>query len=374
MTVVVESAIRARIRSLREAMAPSDLDAVIVAGSEYTGFEGSVAYLSGFQIVHRYAYVVVPLEGDPYCICPLEARYVGEHGASELPVEFAEWPGRFVADAGRQAGWSRVGVYGLDYIMPTRDFRALEGFDVVPFDMEFDMARAVKSPAELESVRDSVAINQHGFEIWVQRFAPDRSAAEVMASAERYFVEAGCGRRTMNMVLTGDGGRALPEFKIARADERLGDFVLPSLEVAGPGGHWVEISRAVASDRSKLTRDTQRMMDAYTEYWATAVEVMKPGITCHELHVAISAGFAERGYSLGHVTGHSIGMTMIEHPRIGEGIDVEIQANMVFSMHPHAIAPSGEDCLYMQETWLVTPTGGEPLSTLPMEIFEAKTH
>ena len=31
-------------------------------------------------------------------------------------------------------------------------------------------------------------------------------------------------------------------------------------------------------------------------------------------------------------------------------------------MHPHAIAADGTSCLYMQDTWLVTETGGEPLS------------
>jgi hypothetical protein len=41
---------------------------------------------------------------------------------------------------------------------------------------------------------------------------------------------------------------------------------------------------------------------------------------------------------------------------------------MVLSMHPHAIAPNGEDCLYMQDTWLVTRDGGVPLAGLPMEI------
>ncbi len=30
-------------------------------------------------------------------------------------------------------------------------------------------------------------------------------------------------------------------------------------------------------------------------------------------------------------------MTMIEFPRVGEGIDVELRENMVISMHPHAI-------------------------------------
>ena len=48
-------------------------------------------------------------------------------------------------------------------------------------------------------------------------------------------------------------------------------------------------------------------------------------------------------------------MTMIEFPKIGEGVDIELRENMVLSMHPHAIAANGEDCLYMQETWLVTP-------------------
>ena len=46
---------------------------------------------------------------------------------------------------------------------------------------------------------------------------------------------------------------------------------------------------------------------------------------------------------------------MIEHPKIGEGVDFELGENMVFSMHPHAIAETG-DCLYMQDTWLVTAT------------------
>ena len=48
---------------------------------------------------------------------------------------------------------------------------------------------------------------------------------------------------------------------------------------------------------------------------------------------------------------------MIEFPKVGEGSDVELQENMVFSMHPHAIAANGEDCLYMQDTWLVTAAG-----------------
>ena len=359
-----------RFANVRSAMAEHSLDALVVSGSEYSGFEGAVTYLTGFQIVHRYAYAVVPADGDPFVVFPSEARYVGEHATALIEQRFDPHPGAAIAAHAKGAGWERIGVYGLDYVMTVRDYRVLEGLDVVPFDVEFDLARAVKSEAELESVRDSVRINRRGFEIWSEAYAPGRTAAEVMATAEEYFIAEGCGRLTMNMVLTAPGrsGVALPEFKIARKDEVLGDFVLPSLEVAGPGMHWVEVSRAVAADGTELSADTRAMEEAYVEYFEAARAAMCAGATCHDVHMAVSKGFHERGYHLGHVTGHSIGMTMIEFPKVGEGVETELRENMVLSMHPHAIAQNGEDCLYMQDTWLVTSDGGVPLAGLPMEI------
>ena len=360
-----------RYANVREAMAAAELDGLIVAGSEYSGFEGAVTYMSGFQIVHRYAYVVVPADGDPLVVFPAEARYVGEHGTALIEQRFDLHPGAAIAAFANDAGWKRIGVYGLDYVMTVRDYRPLEGFEIVPFDVEFDLARAVKSEAELESVRDSVRINRRGFELWAEAYAPGRTAADVMAAAEEYFIAEGCGRLTMNMVLTAPGRSAFPEFKIARKEEVLGDFVLPSLEVAGPGMHWVEVSRAVAAAGTELSDDTKAMAEAYDEYFEAAKGAMRAGATCHDVHMAVSKGFTDRGYHLGHVTGHSIGMTMIEFPKVGEGVETELRENMVLSMHPHAIAVNGEDCLYMQDTWLVTSDGGVPLAGLPMQVFRS---
>ena len=350
--------IERRYASVREAMDAHGIDAVVVCGSEYTGFEGAVTYLSGFVIVHRYAYVLLPREGDPSIVFPAEARYVGEHGTSWIDDQvFAERPGEWLSE--RLAG-KRVGVFGLDYVLTVRDFAALDGkADVVPFDLEFDLARAVKSDEELDSVRDSVRINTEGFHVFAAEYEPGKTAAEVLAPAEKLFVAAGCGRLTMNMVLVG------AEFAIARSETVLGDFCIPSLEIAGPGGHWVEVSRALGTPNAEVSR----MLEAYEEYFEAAKSALRPGATAHDAHRAVSKGFTDRGYHLGHVTGHSIGMTMIEHPKIGEGIETELRENMVFSMHPHVIAENGHDCLYMQDTWLVTADGGEPLAGLPMKLF-----
>ena len=360
--------IERRHSRMRAEMDANGIEALVVAGSEYTGFEGAVAYMSGFLIVHRYAYVLLPLEGDATIVFPREATYVGEHGTTWIGEQvFVDRPGDWLADRVRGR---RVGVYGLDYVMTVRDYVALTAAaEIVSWDEQFDHARAVKSELELESVRDSVRINTDGFWIFLEHFAPGQREREIMAPCEHYFVEQGCGRLTMDMVLDGPDGSALPEFKIAgerRFDAR--DCVLPSLEVAGPGGHWVEVSRAICP--GEPSDETKRMMEAYEEYYAVAPEVMKDGATAHDVHRAVSKGFADRGYKLGHVTGHSIGMTMIEWPKIGEGDETELREGMVFSMHPHAISQDGQACLYMQDTWLVTEDAGVPLAELPMRIFD----
>jgi Xaa-Pro aminopeptidase len=173
----------------------------------------------------------------------------------------------------------------------------------------------------------------------------------------------------MDMVLTGPGGAALPEFKIASGRAvQPGDMVLPSLEIAGPGAHWVEVSRAICA--GEPSDETKRMLEAYEEYYEAARTVLKDGATAHDAHRAVSKGFTDRGWALGHVTGHSIGMTMIEFPKVGEGIDTELHSGMVLSMHPHVISDDGKACLYMQDTWLVTADGGEPLADLSMRIFD----
>src|SRR5581483_601702 len=145
-----------RYRNVREAAARDGLDAVVVAGSEYTGFEGAVRYLSGFRILHRYAYVVLPVEGDASIVFPREARWVGDHGESFAEGVFAEHPGRWIAER----GFRRIGIYGLDYVMAVRDYRALaeSGAELVQWDAELDLARAVKSEEEPESVREGMRL------------------------------------------------------------------------------------------------------------------------------------------------------------------------------------------------------------------------
>jgi len=362
-----------RYRSIRLMMEAASLDALVVCGSEYTGFGGAVRYCSGFRIVHRYAYVLIPAEGEAMCIFPSEARYVGEHGDRFVEEHaFAERPGAFMAEMLAGRGARRVGVYGLDYVMAVRDYLALSAssFEVVGFDDQFDLARAVKSEEELSRVRETMAINEAGFWAVQGAFRPGATQAELMAEAERTFTRLGTGRNTMDMVLWGEHGSATPEFRIPvhAAPIAPDDLLLYSLEVAGPSGYWVEFTRPLG--RGRLSPDTELMLEAYAEYFEHAPKALRAGTSAHDAHTLLSAPFRRRGLQLGHVTGHSIGMTMIEHPRIGDGVEVELAENMVISMHPHAISADGASCMYMQDTWRIAAGEAELLSLVPAKVFD----
>ena len=316
----------------------------------------------------------MPGEGDSKAVFPSEARYVGDHGDAFVHDRvFADRPGEWMAAHLTAAGARRVGVYGLDYIMCVRDYVALQAsaLEIVGFDDEFDLARAVRSQEELAMVRETMAINEAGF--WAVQSAYRREGvtqAALMAEAEAVFARAGCGRHTMDMVLWGHHGSATPEFRIPEHAEPVApdDLLLYSLEVAGPSGYWVEFTRPLS--KGAVSPDTAQLLEAYAEYYERVPKALRAGVSAHDAHRVCSEPFRSRGLQLGHVTGHSIGMTMIEHPRIGDGVEVELLEDMIISMHPHVMSADGGSCMYMQDTWRIAPGEAELLSLVPTKVFD----
>lgn len=352
-------------------MRAQDVDALIVCGNQYAGFEGAVFYMSGFEIVHRYVYVVVPLTGEPLLLFSQEARWIGDKKKPFVKEKvWAEVPGRWLREHAHDAGWKRVAVYGQDFIMPVRDYRELQqgGFEIVPFDRHFDMARAVKSAEELVEIRDSMDIIHQGFWAMLNDFEPGRTEAEIMAPAVEIFFARGAGSRMMNIVLSGENGEAEAHFKVPgrrRVGER--DLMLYSLEIAGVGGYWVEFSRALIE--GEPSRRTQEMADVYPEAMESARKLLREGTLARDVHKVVADSFARHGFALGHLSGHSIGTTMLEYPAIGATSEVELRENMVFSLHPQVVDQDGRVCLYTQDTFRVGKTEAENLSDIPWKFY-----
>ena len=352
-------------------MQSEGLDALIVCGNQYAGFEGAVLYLSGFEIVHRYVYVLLPLEGEATLVFPREARWIGDKSKPWIKDQvWPDIPGHWIREQARERNWKRVGVYGLNFIMAVRDYRELSQgpFELKPFDVQFDMARAVKSEEELVEIRDAMDIILDGFWALVAAYEPGKTEAQIMAPAVERFFARGAGPRMMNILLSGSHGEAEASFKVPGNRVVAGDdLLLYSLEITGAGGYWVEFSRPLI--RGKLSARTQAMAEAYPHALEAARKLMRAGELASNVHRSIADTFAKHGFSLGHLSGHSIGATMIEHPAIGAKSEVPLEENMIFSLHPQVVDKDGKVCLYTQDTYRIGKSEGECLADVPWKFF-----
>ncbi len=363
-----------RYENIRSRMEHEGLDALIVCGNQYAGFEGATFYLSGFEIVHRYVYVVLPLAGEPTLVFPREARWIGDKTKPWIKDHvWPDVPGSWLRERGQERGWKRVGVYGIDFIMAVRDYveLATSSFALVPFDRQFDMARAVKSDEELAEVRDAMDIIVDGFWALVAAYKPGKTEAEIMAPAVQRFFARGAGPRMMNIMLSGTHGEAEASFKVpghrvVAAD----DLLLYSLEVTGAGGYWVEFSRPLIS--GQVSARTQAMADVYPHALEEARKLMRAGELASNVHRAVAQAFANHGFALGHLSGHSIGATMLEYPAIGAMSDALLEENMIFSLHPQVVDKDGKVCLYTQDTYRIGKTQGECLADVPWKFYSGQ--
>ncbi|HMC75372.1 MAG TPA: M24 family metallopeptidase [Terriglobales bacterium] len=366
--------INRRFTNVRASMQKEGVDALIVCGNQYAGFEGAVFYMSGFEIVHRYVYVVIPLEGEPTLVFPREARWIGDKAKPWVKDQvWPDVPGQWIRQRAEEKKWRRIGVYGMNFVMAVRDYRELAqgSLELVPFDFQFDMARAVKSEEELAEVRDAMDIILEGFWALVDNYEPGKSEAEIMAPAVEIFFARGAGPRMMNIVLSGSDGGAEAHFKVPGL-RRVGndDLMLYSLEITGAGGYWVEFSRPLL--RGKPNPTTQRMADAYPHALDEARKLMRGGELASNVHRVIADTFAQHGFKLGHLSGHSIGTTMIEHPAIGAKSEIALEENMIFSLHPQVVDQDGKVCLYTQDTYRIGKNEGECLADVPWQFFSGQ--
>jgi len=363
--------IERRYKNVRSRMVAEGLDALLVCGNQYAGFEGAVLYMSGFEIVHRYVYVLFPLEGEPTLVFPREARWIGDKAKPWVKDHvWPEVPGQWIRDIAIEREWKRLGVYGMNFVMAVRDYRELSSgsLELVPFDIPFDMARAVKSAEELAEVRDAMDIILDGFWALVEAYVPGKTEAQIMAPAVERFFARGAGPRMMNILLSGTHGEAEAFFKVpGQRVVEASDLLLYSLEITGAGGYWVEFSRPLL--RGKPSAITQRMADAYPAALDAARKLMRAGELASNVHRAVAETFSKHGFALGHLSGHSIGTTMLEYPAIGAKSEVPLEENMIFSLHPQVVDRDGKVCLYTQDTYRIGKTEGECLANVPWRFF-----
>jgi Xaa-Pro dipeptidase len=189
--------------------------------------------------------------------------------------------------------------------------------------------------------------------------APGVSEAELagLAAAEMHR-EAG---RRVPAILTVSAGAEASATGGGVATERIvrsGDLVLTDTS-PWIDGAWSDSANAVFVGTPD--RETRRRFDAVRRALHDGIALCRPGVVAREVDRQVRDLLAEHGPTYAHHTGHGIGATWSEEPRITPYNDLPLEEGMVLALEP-AIYRPGWGGIRLEHVFVVGAEGNEILT------------
>lgn len=229
----------------------------------------------------------------------------------------------------------------------------------VAVDTWLDAFRRIKTPEEIEKLRDNFRLTDIGHAAARAAVKPGNREIDVW-NAAHYAIEKAAGQRVPlgNDCVVGyrqeNIGGAPLDYEI-----RAGDSTIVDLSTV-LHGYWNDsCATYYAGEPSAKQRAMHQTVERALEL---AISRVKPGAIAREIDARVREFMRREGYPVyPHHTGHSLGVTSHEEPRLAPYNDMTLQENMIIMLEPGIYFP-GETSVRLEDAMLVTSDGAEILT------------
>ena len=362
---------------LAGALDAGGLDALVAASP------ANVAYVTGFWSLFRAVYpatevyAVVTRAGTALVVPTIDTPAVAE-GAAD--VDHVLGYGRFVLDgpaaqtaaahadaaAAVAAALATLGIrdghLGLDdEHLPAARAKALtehlRAFKTTSASGAFAVARAVKSPYEIDCLQHALRIAEEGINGVLAMLAPGVTEREAAVLFEHEVARQGA--TPYATIIAFGAGSAVPAPWASERALRMGDLVRFDLGCVFKGYRSDVARMAVMGEPSARQQETFEALHAGVE---AAIQAVRPGVTggaVFDSALAAVRGAGLTGFDRHHV-GHGIGLEPAETPWLRPGGDA-LEMGMILRVEtPYYVL--GQAGYNIKETILVTRTGAHSLN------------
>jgi Xaa-Pro aminopeptidase len=326
----------------------------------------SVRYLTGFTGSNG---ALLALPGD--AVFFTDPRYAIQ-SRSEMSCRVQVCKGPLLSAVASVVAASRVRRLGFE-----RAHLSYDGFDSLrgklpvnaslqPVSGWLEALRMLKSEAEIELIRRSVATNSKAFELAVQQVRPGMRELDLAAEIDYRMRGLGAEKPSFETIVAWGERSALPHAHPTRAVLKTGQLALVDMG-AFQDGYASDMTRmlflGVPSARVK------RLYRAVLEAQLAAIDAVRPGVTT--AHVDRQARNVLKAYGLErafvHSTGHGLGLEIHELPRIGRKDKTPLAAGMAITIEP-GVYIEGFGGIRIEDTVVVTAAGCEVLTPTPKQL------
>ena len=291
----------------------------------------------------------------------------GPHAAEKA----RRWSAEIVELLSRHGGGNRrLAVDRLDpmgtHLLEEQGIELIDGQELA------GLARMIKSPEEIDAIREAVAVCQSGMRRMRVATRPGMSEQEIWAILHQTNIEQ--GGEWIETRLLSSGPRTNPWYQEASARPvEAGDMISLDSDLIGPHGYGADISRSWLVGEGRGSDDQRRLYALAHEQVSRNLEIFQRGrsfLEIAELAWQLPAPYGD--FEIPCVA-HGIGLCN-EFPLVlhknwiqEKGYDGLVVPGMVFCVESYVGAPGGREGVKLEQQILVTETGVELLSDLEFE-------
>jgi Xaa-Pro dipeptidase len=249
---------------------------------------------------------------------------------------------------------------------------AATGLQIVDAQEPVERARAIKSPAEVDCVRASLRMTEHGVGALRAAIAPGMTENELWSVLHQAVIAGNgdyCETRLLN-----SGPRTNPWFQeTASRVIQPNELIALDTDVVGCHGYYSDFSRTFHSGPGLPSIEQRELYAVAHEQVHHNIDIIGPGMTFRE--------YSDRAWNIPdqyranryYLSAHGCGMTG-EYPYLyhhadfaAAGYDGLIEPGMTLCVESFIGAQDGKEGVKLEQQILVTETGTELLSEFPFE-------
>lgn len=367
-----------RLEALRNRMSERGIDLLLTSGSE------NIFYLTGQQTPGYYMFqcLGIPLNGEPFLVLrgleTMNARLKSPLNDIEGYADDTH-PAEALGASLKRRGWigKRIAIDRNSWFLTVNLFERVvqECGDFLDGSWLVEPLRRVKSSAELEQTEKAAVANDAGMQAGLDAVRAGVSENDVAAAIMSAAIRAGSEYLGMDPFVTSGARGGVPHTTWRRKIIETGDVV--ALETTACYNRYhAALFRTVAV--GKIPQLAEDMYKVCLEGLDAAIEKLRPGNTCADVHNACQAVIDKHGFTESYRkrTGYSIGISFA--PDWGEGnilslfrdVDVPLQPGMVFHV-PVALRDYAKFTAAVSETVVVTNGAPRTLSKISRDLLRA---
>jgi Xaa-Pro dipeptidase len=353
------------VGKLEQAMAEHGLDALVATSPENVAWASGAAPPSQKTVRSRLAAAIVPRHGESELVAiALEGPVVRTQSrlnSIRLYEEFVEDPVLVFADSLRQRGLDdgAVGIEEthLSYADHEKLAAALPAARLVRADELLAELRMVKTPAEIEAIRDIGAAAERIAAEVCDRFGAGSTEREIANFVAERYAEAGGDGLTMLVVGSGPRSAAVNAPPTGRTLEP-GDML--RLDIIGTKGcYHSDVARTAVV--GEPTAEQQEVYDLLHGVHRRCLAALRPGVLTSDVYAIYHQAMDDAGLPPYHFVGHGLGITLHEDPFVNALSATPLEEGMVLCIEPLTLL-EGRFGVQIEDEVLITADGYEPFT------------